>query len=666
MKELKLFSYIRKYRIIIVLLSLLMGILFYSYFSGKQTYTASAIIQYRNGEAVEGLAPDGTEIDVTEIYSADVMTKVFEKLGLNYDENNMDAIRTGVHVEAVQSREEAAVQEALNEKGEEAVKKPTMYLVSYTVGNRDVKNAEEFSRHILNAMLGAYVETYAENHVNSAIPIYSVSGVYDKDYDYIEMVEILEDSVKRALEQLSFKKGIQFRSSDTGYTFSDLNREFSLLQDIDLPNVHAYVLGNRITKDQDVLISKYENRIRTSILENDASISERGGIEEILDTYVNMMRGSGNTDFTHEYILEEVYDNYYDDAATEAERSRVQAEQTTEYDALMNDYVKEHTAYEHTLIDIAYSRYILDVYSGNVNDDSGVNVQVTENPGRDDGMEAEGYDGTVTFDVDTVVREKLVSSPQSQSTAYETIRDVTDRIDFLYRTTLATNQEYNRYAGAENISILTDTVTEPALNLPVYTVLAVILFGLIGCVCAVIIGRLMEVFDYYVFTDRKLDIANRAGCDRYIEKFGGTVLPSDFACISIKMVEIEAKNRQFGRARCDRMIADFCKILREVLPLDRAFIASNSLGQIVVFLEHFDAGQSYAFIGELQERCIRYNDENECWISFVWGISVSGKSRIHEIRKLMIHSINKASGAAEKAIEQPLSAGRLTDVEKCR
>ena len=40
MKEMKIFSYIKKYRLLIILVSLAMGFLFYQYFSGKQTYTA--------------------------------------------------------------------------------------------------------------------------------------------------------------------------------------------------------------------------------------------------------------------------------------------------------------------------------------------------------------------------------------------------------------------------------------------------------------------------------------------------------------------------------------------------------------------------------------------------------------------------------------------------
>ena len=211
MKEFKLFSYIRKCWMLIVLSSLVMGMLFYSYFSGKQTYTASAIIQYKNEGAVKGQAPDGTEIDVTEIYSAEVMAKVFEKLGLNYSENNVDAVRAGVRVEAAQSKEESTVQEALNEKGEVSEQKPTMYLVSYTVGVRDVQNAASFSKQILKTMLDTYAETYAENHVNSQISLYSTDGIFDKDYDYIEMVELLDSAVDRALDQLSYNEGRNFQ-----------------------------------------------------------------------------------------------------------------------------------------------------------------------------------------------------------------------------------------------------------------------------------------------------------------------------------------------------------------------------------------------------------------------------------------------------------------------
>ncbi len=645
MKEFRLLSYIKQYQILIVLFSLTMGILFYSYFSGKQTYTASAIIQYRNPEAVQGLAADGTEIDVTEIYSSEVMTRVFEKLGLNYSENNMDAIRANVRVEAAQSKEEETVQEALNEKGEVVEDKPTSYLVSYTVAARDVKDAAGFSKQILNAMLNAYVETYAENHVNKKIPLYSVDGIYDKDYDYIEMVEILDEAVKRALEQLGYKNNTDFRSADTGYSFADLRREFSLLRDIDILNTFSYVLGNQITKDQNILISKYENRIKNAKLKNNGSSAESRGVDEIIEAYVAMMRGSNNTDFTHEYILGEVYENYYDIG----ESGRQKADQTTEYDALMNHYVAENTEFEETLIDIAYDEYILGVFSGSINEEKGTSVQITETMQQPDSGE-EGEAQTEAEEAQTEAakagrQQEIISSPESQSAAYEMIKELTDKVDALYQAAMLTDQEYNRFAGAENIAIMTDAITVPELNLFLYAVLASVLFGLVGCVLAIVAGRTVEIFDYYVFTDKKLNVANRAGCDRYIAKFGKVLLPSDFMCISIKMTEIERKNKAFGREKCDQMIADFCNFLKKTLPSEKAFIARNDLAHFVVFLKDSDKEQALAYIRELGVQCAGYNKENTCSITYSCGISSSGKSRIYDIRKLMIDSINKASGA---------------------
>ena len=632
MKEFKLFSYIRKCWMLIVLSSLVMGMLFYSYFSGKQTYTASAIIQYKNEGAVKGQAPDGTEIDVTEIYSAEVMAKVFEKLGLNYSENNVDAVRAGVRVEAAQSKEESTVQEALNEKGEVSEQKPTMYLVSYTVGVRDVQNAASFSKQILKTMLDTYAETYAENHVNSQISLYSTDGIFDKDYDYIEMVELLDSAVDRALDQLSYNEGRNFRSASTGYSFYDLKQEFSLLTRIDIPNAYQHVLGNQVTNDQDILLSKYENRITNALLKNNAASSEISGVDEVIQAYVDMMRNSNNTDFTYEYILGQVYETYYQAEGEERE----QADVTTEYDSLMNNFVQERTDYERTLIDIAYNRYILDVFSGNLDESGSASVQVVRDPEEGDGIDA-------AQGLTAGKRKVIVSSPESQSEAYQMIRELNEKVDRLYQMTLLTNSEFNRYTGAENIAVMTDAVSLPKLNLFVYAVLAVLLFGVIGCVAAVVVGRTLEIINYYVYVDKKLNVANRAGCDHYITKYSKRPLPDNFVCISIKMSDIEKKNKAFGREACDMAMVDFCAILREIFPSELSFVAKNDLGHFIIFLTNSGSEQAHAYMREIGRRCISYNQEHPCTITYYCGIASSTKNQVYEIRKLMVEAINLSS-----------------------
>lgn len=667
MKEMKIFSYIKKYRLLIILVSLAMGFLFYQYFSGKQTYTARAIIQYTNPEAVNGLAPDGTEIDTSEIYSSEVMTRVFQKMDMNYDENNMDAIRAAVMVEPVLSAEESAVQEALNEQGEVTEQQPTVYMVSYTVGRGTSGDAKSFASDLLTTMLNEYMEVYAENHVNSSVASNATSGIYDTDYDYIEMIEIIDESVGNIMENLGTRRDLDFRSTDTGYSFGDLEGEFSLLMNIDISDIYAYILENKITKDQDVLLSKYENRIKDYSLENNASQSGIDGIDEIINSYVDMMRESGNTDFTSQYILGNVYDNYYgytssDETGTDSSYySNVDV--TTEYDQLMNNYVDERTFFEETLIDIGYAQYILDIYSGNDEGTGKVTVNIIEDPAdaaaeldQDETEEEESdkkettesdeeHNTRITFDTDTVKREEIVSSSEELDTAYQMIKTVADKIDTLYADVIATNREYNQYAGAANISILTDTATTESINLPLYAALSVILFGFAGCVLVVVFCRLSEIFEYYVYVDKKFSIANRTGCDRYISKYGKEMITEETNCVYFKMMDIEAKNRMYGREKCDEMMRDFCGMLQSVFPKEQSFMAANGPGQFVIFVKDIERDLVYAYVKELGRQCVDYNKEKTCKISYVCGISSSSADQIYNLRKLMIDAIRKASAA---------------------
>ena len=101
MQSFNVLRYIKKYQIFIVAVSLLAGGVFYLIMLNKQHYTATAVIRYTNERAEEGLAPDGSDIDITEIYSEEVMSKVFEQMGMEYSEFNLDEFRSRVVVEEV-------------------------------------------------------------------------------------------------------------------------------------------------------------------------------------------------------------------------------------------------------------------------------------------------------------------------------------------------------------------------------------------------------------------------------------------------------------------------------------------------------------------------------------------------------------------------------------
>ncbi len=376
MKKFDLLGYIRKFQILIIAVSILAGIMGYTALNRMQTYTASAIIRYANSEADRGKAPDGSDLDTTEIYSANVVSEVFSRLGLDYAGFNVDDMRARVEVQALRTNEKAALDQALTSKGEEVVEKPVEYKVSFVAMNQDSDNMEEFARQFLDEMLDAYISDYGENHINNASPaINDISKINSQNYDYLEKAELLKNSISSANNALNRKlesADEQFRSTATGYSFTDLQKEFALLKNVWVPEVFAYILENHVTQDRDVLIAKYENRIHDHRLSNNKRQEQIAYIRGIIDAYVNMMRESGNTDITYEYIIQDVDDNWYELDGTEG---KYRADQTVEYDTLLEDYRSECIDYEEALVDITYCQYILDVYNGRGSDNDGAAVK---------------------------------------------------------------------------------------------------------------------------------------------------------------------------------------------------------------------------------------------------------------------------------------------------
>ena len=67
MKKFEILRYLKRFSILIFLVSLAGAAAIYLYADGKQQYTASVIIRYTNDGISDGYTPDGSDLDVNEI-----------------------------------------------------------------------------------------------------------------------------------------------------------------------------------------------------------------------------------------------------------------------------------------------------------------------------------------------------------------------------------------------------------------------------------------------------------------------------------------------------------------------------------------------------------------------------------------------------------------------
>lgn len=620
MKQFQILRYLKKYSAVVAVVSILTGFLFYIMAQRHlQTYTAAVVIEYTNDGAEQGEAPDGSTIDVSEIKSSNIISQTL--VNLHYEVENVDRIRSGIAIEPVITEEKKKTQDAKIELGEEYKINPTRYIISFTVG---VEYGKEYPRKVLNELLDVYTAYYGKTHVNQQGGTNGINDVYLKQYDYIEMMEVIDDSLENVLGLLDKKIALNnsFRSYDTGYSFMDLYREFYFLKTVDVPQISTSILYQKITKNKDVLLAKYKNRNNDLAITNTASSIETDKIIKIIDTYVEMMSSSDNTNITSEYILDELQENYgYDKDGNMLNGT----DQTTEYDRLLEGYVKNRTSYEENLIDTAYNKYILKVFE----------------------------DAPVS------------SSEELQQETESRIQKLVETINKYYRFLDETNDEFNEYLGSANMSVLSSVGVTERIPLRLFTFFMIVVFGVIGCVGAIIFGRIEDIVDYYAFTNKVDGLPNRAKCDRYIASREKQLLSADFACVVFKITNLKEENARLGRETGDRMMKTFANVLTSVfVPSEKVFVGYNGSAQYVIFAEDMDKRQTEAALHQIRAVVRQRCEDEEYTIIFREGFACTEEEQCYYIRKLLSLAMRNVQREEGNRVETIISGENVWEEQK--
>lgn len=428
-----------RYGWVIVAASFSCALLFYVYATKKaQYYTASAVIEYQNGET--GKNPDGTDIDTSEIKSSYITGKALDALGLDV---NTDVVSSQISINPIITEEEEALYESKLEHGEDYEIKSDQYTVTLSASTTYGK---DYAKKLLNQILEEYMQYYGEKYIDTEGVTDNLSGIMDTGYDYIEIMDVIEDSLSGSMETLSKKTDTAsgFRSNTTGMSFSDLYKEFSFYYNRG-SGISAKIINRQTTKDRDVLLAKYEKKNSDMKLETGANTKKIEDIKKVIDSYVSMMEESGNATFADKDILDAVYDEYNKDKSN--------TNHTTSYDELLQDYVSSRIGCEKNDIETAYNEYIIDKF-----------------------------------------KNAEESSPEKdQSEITEEIQGLLDEVEDLFIKFAETNADYNQYLGAQHIRPISSVSIQKKLPVKKYTIMvacAVLFLGMIGFV---VISRMYEI-----------------------------------------------------------------------------------------------------------------------------------------------------------------------------
>ena len=555
MRSFQIIRYLKKILPFIVIFCLLATYAVYYKLSASNSYIASEVIHYNDPQAELGRAPTGDKLDVNEIKSSAVMSKVVDKMGLT-GIYSVDSLISRIDITPIEDADKVAQKDAKLEEGEEYIYEPSTFIVSFAATSGE---GPDFARTVLDEILDVYFEQFSQKYVNVAPANNTIDNLNKNDYDYIEMMELIDTSIDNTLTTLyqRMEQNNFYRSTETGVSFSELADDFNYLRHVNVSSIFSKIYKYQITKNKSVLISDYTTRIDNNNISNEKDKSLVEDVVTVIDAYVNKMRESGNTNITYEYILDNLHERNVQD---------YMGDQTVTYDELIYSWRDLNESREHAIIDSAYCNYILATFTSCTGNCGGActtsNMTCTE---LCDGQYA-SLKEEIEKEIDTLL----------------------SKLGVLYDTTMKTNNEYNKYLGASYISVLSSASVRESVNVTLYTAIAFFFLMILCCGSAIVLGRAGDIINYIFYTDHLTEFNNRAYLDKYLKYKDKKLLDDGVVYCMVDISNLARINTEHSRDVGDEIIKLFTGYIKEVFGKSRTEYIYNGNGSFVMLTEETD------------------------------------------------------------------------------
>jgi exonuclease VII small subunit len=246
-------------------------------------------------------APDGTNLDLTQVYSSYVLRNALKDITLSED-ISIEDIQSSIVIERMLTDESLRQQEIASEKYEnkdidayEAVqnldiKYKNMFIVSLLnrFGKEKLELPDEEVRELLDAILSEYNEYLLVTYPALRLPDDEISAIRVNNIDILESLDQLNSSVQNLYNYCSNKNAkIQdYRSFQTGRTLRDWMEELETVKEVNIDYLYANVNANNI-EDQESTLTNYESRLQDARARLNDINNRIASLEEIINKYEN-------------------------------------------------------------------------------------------------------------------------------------------------------------------------------------------------------------------------------------------------------------------------------------------------------------------------------------------------------------------------------------------
>ena len=317
----------------VIILCMVVGIcaplLLYQFKTRSVRVSSVVTLNYsmEDGEPVKRLvAPDGEELDLTQLTSAYVLQGAIDKVSLS-KKISISALRDSIQIDRILTEDSRRQQEVASKMLEDrngnaytqlqSVK--LTYINQFIVSMDNVFNlTDEELRNLLNQVLQSYNEYLAKTYADMYLPADEISIIDIDSLDIMESLDLLQGAMDNLYEYCDEKPEEikKYRSWKDGRSLEDLEIYISTIKSVNIDYLYSYVYANSLAQDRETMLSKYQYQLRSA----KQDLSEINGniatMKSIIDTYKPDVISVDNqnsdtskstkvtTDFYNELVLE--------------------------------------------------------------------------------------------------------------------------------------------------------------------------------------------------------------------------------------------------------------------------------------------------------------------------------------------------------------------------
>ena len=267
--------------IIGLMAGLLVPTLMYSFKTKRDSAIAIVGLDYENAE--QGLAPDGSKLDISYIKSSYVVENALKKVTLSKKVNTAQVqsnlVVTGILTD--ETKQKLDILEDLKEAKNNDYSKilqnlELQYRAQYiiSIGNvfkdnnkKTIVPSEDLAK-LLNAITTSYAEYFIETYQDRNLPDNRLNALRTDTLDYLDILDEINDSLEYLQEYCEKSEEIipNFRST-SGVSFKDLASQIEMFRNGQIDYIYSYIYLNNVSKDTDLQITKYQYQKRQAELE---------------------------------------------------------------------------------------------------------------------------------------------------------------------------------------------------------------------------------------------------------------------------------------------------------------------------------------------------------------------------------------------------------------